>query len=285
VPRPESWAIEEVEAIVADYFAMLEKELSGIPYSKTEHQKALRPLLRDRSVGSIGRKHSNISAILIEQGFPPIRGYKPLFQYQGLLKDIVLEYLDDDAKLSALALRFVDREPEAPLVHDVLGLMTKPPDILESVREALKAQRERRYPRRIDYLALEARNRILGTNGEALVVSYERARLSSIGRDNLADRVEQVSVTRGDGLGYDVLSFDDSARELYIEVKTTQLGATTPFYITPAELSFSAEHADDYALYRVYEFASAPRMFPLHGDVGTTCEMTPAQFMAVPRAR
>lgn len=283
--RRESWSQEEVDAIVADYFSMLEKELRGEPYSKSEHRNVLRPLLRNRSESSIEFKHANISAILIEIGFPPIRGYQPRSQYQGLLKDTVLEYLEDDVELSTLALRFVDREPPTPHVRDVLGLMTKPPEILESVREALTAQRERRYPRRVDYLAREARNRVLGANGEALVVSYERARLSSHGLDNLADRVEHVSVTRGDGLGYDVLSFSDAARELYIEVKTTQLGPMTPFYITPGELSFSAEHADDYALYRVYEFASAPRMFPLHGHVGATCEMTPAQFMAVPRQR
>ena len=270
---------------MADYFSMLEKELRGISYNKTTHRTALRALLRTRSDGSIERKHQNISAILIEIGFPPIRGYQPLSRYQTLLKETVLEYLDDDAELSALALRFADADVEPPRVANILGLMTDPPDILDEVRQALTAQRERRHPRRIDYLEREARNRALGASGEALVVSYERARLSSLGLGNLADRVEHVSITRGDGLGYDVLSFSTLGREQYIEVKTTQLGAMTPFYITPGEVSFSAEHAADYSLYRVYEFSYMPRMFPLHGHIGATCEMTPAQFLAVPRQR
>ena len=41
----------------------------------------------------------------------------------------------------------------------------------------------------------------------------------------LAARVDRVSETRGDGLGYDVLSFETSGRERLIEVKTTNYGA------------------------------------------------------------
>jgi hypothetical protein len=271
----------EVEAVVADYFAMLEKELRGIPYSKTTHRRALAPLLIDRSDGSIERKHQNISAVLIEARFPYIRGYKPLSQYQGLLADVVLAHLEEDAVLSQLALQFAEAAVGSPHISDVLHLMTDAPAVLESVRSALAPRLW--HARRIDYLAREASNRTLGMNGEALVVSYERARLSSLGFDNLAERVEQVSVTRGDGLGYDVLSFASSGRERFIEVKTTRLGPMTPFYVTAGEVRFSAENHSHYSLYRVYEFTSDPRMFALDGRVDATCTITPAQFIAKPR--
>ena len=39
------WSHEEVEAIVADYFKMLDNELRGIHYNKTEHRRALSILL------------------------------------------------------------------------------------------------------------------------------------------------------------------------------------------------------------------------------------------------
>ena len=78
------WSHEEVEAIVADYFKMLDNELRGIHYNKTEHRRALSILLNTRSDGSIERKHQNISAVLIDQGFPYIAGYKPLRNYQQL---------------------------------------------------------------------------------------------------------------------------------------------------------------------------------------------------------
>jgi hypothetical protein len=282
VLRGESWSAEEVEAIVADYLSMLEKELRRVPYNKTAHRNALRPLLRNRSDGSIERKHQNISFILMEAGFFYIQGYKPLSQYQGLLSDVVHEHLEEDAVLSQLAITFAEADVPAPSVDNVLGLMTSPPEILETVRSALAAHPRRRHARRVDYLAREARNRTLGAGGEELVVSYERARLSSLGLDVLADRVEHVSVTRGDGLGYDVLSYSPIGRDRFIEVKTTQLGPMTPFYVTPGELAFSREFAADYSLYRVYQFTTAPRMFSLDGDVGATCSLSPAQYTAVP---
>ncbi len=268
---------------MADYFAMLEKELRGVAYSKTAHRNALRPLLHGRSDSSIEMKRQNISAVLAEARFPYIRGYKPYSRYQHLLADVVLAHLEEDAVLTQLALTFAEAAVLPPRVDNLLGLMTTPPEILESVRSALSAHVERRYARRVDYLAREARNRSLGVEGETLVVSYERARLSSLGHDTLADKVEHVSLTRGDGLGYDVLSFTSDAREHYIEVKTTRLGATTPFYLTPNEVRFSAERPDAYALYRLYEFPTAPRMFSLEGHIEGTCTMTPAQYLAVPR--
>ena len=283
VASGEDWSELEVEAIVADYFSMLEQELRGVPYNKSAHRRALKPLLRERSDGSIEMKHQNISAILIEAGHPYIRGYKPASQYQGLLSDVVLDRLDGDAALRHLAVEFAEAVVQPPQIGDMLSLMTKPPDLLESARIALAAQKRRRQARTIDYLALESRNRAIGFGGEALVVSYERARLSSLGCDTLAQRVQHVAATIGDGLGYDVLSFTVDGRDRFIEVKTTQLGSMTPFYITQNEISFSTENHDRYSLYRVYDFASRPSIFSLDGRVESSCTLRPTQFMALPR--
>lgn len=68
----QSWSIEEVSLIVNDYFDMLIKELSWQVYNKTEHRKNLSKIL-NRSNGSIEFKHQNISAVLIELGYPYIR--------------------------------------------------------------------------------------------------------------------------------------------------------------------------------------------------------------------
>jgi len=79
----------------------------------------------------------------------------------------------------------------------------------------------------------------------------------------------------GDGLGYDILSFDLDGHERYIEVKTTALGAETPFYITSAELDFAQRHADRYALYRVYNVLREPRFFALEGNIAHLLGLTP----------
>jgi hypothetical protein len=56
----DAWSREEVEAAVADYLHMLTLELSGQAYNKSEHRRILQTKLRDRSDGSIERKHQNI---------------------------------------------------------------------------------------------------------------------------------------------------------------------------------------------------------------------------------
>jgi hypothetical protein len=88
------WSRDEVEATVGDYFAMLRDELAGLRVNKAEHNERLRRLLRNRSKGSVEFKYANISAVLTLHGYPYIDGYKPRFNFQALLEQVVLEYLD-----------------------------------------------------------------------------------------------------------------------------------------------------------------------------------------------
>ena len=90
----EDWSREEVEATVGDYFAMLRGELAGLRVNKARHNERLRSLLQGRSKGSVEFKHANISAVLTLHGYPYIDGYKPRFNFQALLEQVVLEYLD-----------------------------------------------------------------------------------------------------------------------------------------------------------------------------------------------
>ena len=85
------WSQEEVEATVSDYLEMLAMELRGQSFNKAEHNRILLSRLNQRSRGAIERKHQNISAVLIDLGYPYIDGYKPLFNYQELLYRVVTE--------------------------------------------------------------------------------------------------------------------------------------------------------------------------------------------------
>jgi hypothetical protein len=70
------WHDDELDAIVADYFNMLDAELSGCPYVKARHRHALVAEI-GRSDGSVEFKYQNISAVLDELGKPWIAGYNP----------------------------------------------------------------------------------------------------------------------------------------------------------------------------------------------------------------
>jgi hypothetical protein len=127
---------------------------------------------------------------------------------------------------------------------------------------------------------LQEENRRRGAQGEELVLEFERDCLRQHRRPDLANRVRWTARDDGDGLGYDILSFDAQGQQRYIEVKTTALGEQTPFYITSAELDFARRHADRYALYRVYDVLGQPRFYALEGDISRVLELTAVTYSA-----
>lgn len=98
------------------------------------------------------------------------------------------------------------------------------------------------------------RNKSIGDSGERFVMKYELERLTKLFPDDESKRPEHVSVTKGDGLGYDIKSFDEKGRVIYIEVKTTTGRFDEGFYFSDNELLFSEGNPDQYHLYRVYKF-------------------------------
>ena len=88
------WTDSENDLIVADYFAMLNAEISGQEYNKSAHRRDLLALLPIRNEGSVEFKHQNISAVLVGLGQPWITGYKPKARFQNSLVDAVLRWLE-----------------------------------------------------------------------------------------------------------------------------------------------------------------------------------------------
>ena len=91
--RGTPWSPQEIEDIVADYFAMLETEMAGGAVVKKAHNRALQNVI-DRSPGSIEYKHQNISAVLAALGLRYIEGYKPAVNYQHALFDAIEARID-----------------------------------------------------------------------------------------------------------------------------------------------------------------------------------------------
>jgi hypothetical protein len=276
------WSREEVEATVADYLAMLSAELAGVPYNKTAHRRKLVKLLDNRSEQAIEFKHANISAVLIDLGFPYIAGYKPRLNYQQLLYDVVSDRLAANPQLLNVAAADADLPIVVPEVDDILSVLTSPPTAPEPDRAVHQSQGRRRSFS-TNYLEREARNRSLGAAGEEFVLNFERARLLSVGKEVLAGRIEHTSRVRGDGEGFDILSFEESGKERLIEVKTTKYGRETPFFVSSNELSVSESYADEYHLYRLFGFRIDPRLFTLCGALAATCRLSASSYLATVR--
>ena len=279
---PGNWSRLEVEAVVADHVAMLEEELQGRDYNKTKHRKLLSAMLDGRSDSSIERKHQNISAILISLEHPWITGYKPLGNYQALLAGVVFDRLSNDDELATLAEQAVLAPAQISHLDEILDRIDDPPDAVELKYPPLK-ERFRipgRTRSRTNYLQLEANNASLGRAGEEFILRFERARLQHLGRESLADRVEHIAVTEGDGAGFDIRSFEPHGADRFIEVKTTAYGKQTPFFVSRNEVAVSNYHARRYHLFRLFKFRVDPRFYPLDGSIEDSCLLKPVQFEA-----
>jgi hypothetical protein len=273
--RGSDWTSIEVEVTVSAYFEMLEASLRGELLNKSARKQAVAAMLNDRSPAAAEYKFRNISAILAEEHVPYISGFTPLYNYQDLLRDVVLLHLWARRSTQIMLEEEVLSEPGVPSVDDILQSLVQPP----------KRKDERPRPTGIirapaDYLLMEAQNRSLGRAGEAFVLHFEQARLVAARREHLAAQVEHVSVSRGDGLGYDILSFSEDGRERLVEVKTTKSGEYMPFYVSRNELAVSTEAAGRYHLYRVFKFGASPKLFVVAGSLDHTCRLEPNSYIA-----
>ena len=275
---PADWSRAEVEATVADYLTMLAAELSGVPYNKAEHRRRLQPLLNNRSEQSIEFKHANISAALIDLGFPYISGYKPRSNYQQLLFELLAERLSGSHQLLQLAAADADLPIVVPEVDDILAIVTAPPAASKEHRASEPAPFRPAFT--TNYLEREARNSSLGGAGEAFVLNFERARLIAAGKETLASKIEHTSQLHGDAEGFDILSFETSGAERLIEVKTTKYGQETPFFVSRNEVSVSESRAPSYHLYRLFAFRGAPQLFMLNGALSATCRLSASTYLA-----
>ncbi|MFF1384672.1 DUF3883 domain-containing protein [Arthrobacter sp. NPDC058288] len=273
------WTVDEVDASVTKYFDMLEMDVQGKAFVKAAIYRELSARFTSRNVNSIERKMSNISAVLVGLGYPHLRGLSPLANYQRSLVESVFGELTRRKSLDAvLEAALSDSVPLGPV--DIVREAGAPPQIITDLLHGQSVAR----PFRRNYLALEAANRALGLAGELAVARREQSYLHSIGRTKLADRVDHVAQTKGDGLGYDVLSFDPAGREKWIEVKTTKYAIDVPFFVTRGEVRVSNSSPELYHLYRLYGFGSpkGTGLYRLQGDLEKSCKLDALTFEAAP---
>lgn len=280
--KPESggWDWLECEFLVGDYMAMLARYLRGEAYNKAEDLRTLRRRLDRRSVESIKDGQRNVSAVLIEMGMPYIPGYKPDFNYPRQLEQVVLSYLAgqpsfvDEIAQTADAVVNTTADDSIPWgrIFD-----PNPPTRIPRVSEARPAY----LAKRVDFSERERRNRKLGSSAEAFIYKLEKERLTQEGRPDLAAEVEWSSRDRGDGLGFDIHSFNAlNDEERFIEVKATHSGKYQPFFISENERAFSNDYAEAFRLYRVYEFGTETRLFVLRGPVEHHVHLIPKNYQA-----
>lgn len=178
------------------------------------------------------------------------------------LCDYIHNYITHDAELLAMyeprRAKYYDSEYHL-LVQDIIYTVyyEKAPELLEPVQLVKPHIFEQQVVCkpielkgvRVDYAGLKQ----IGDLGEQFIFSQEREKVKKYKLPS-SKQVTWVSRDKGDGLGFDILSYDENGKEMYIEVKTTTGEENTSFYISANELEKSKLYAENYYLYRVYLF-------------------------------
>jgi len=272
------WSDAENDLLVADYFDMLAKHRTGIPFVKkhraqdlVEKMEAVGPVRR--KIGAIDPKRMNVSAVLEALGYRPLSGFLPYGNYQHSLVDAVERHL----AISPLVDPSLEEVPEIDAAKLSLAIV-EVPKILPAQPKA--AARLQRLVRKFDPAARDARNRKLGYLGEEAVFHHERENLQAAGRSDLARKVQWTSQELGDGAGYDIFSFTPDGGERLIEVKTTNGPARTPFFLSENERLFSEERPDAFRLMRLFDFSESPAGFELRPPLENSLSLKPTVYRA-----
>ncbi len=138
------------------------------------------------------------------------------------------------------------------------------------------------HARKVNHFKKQINDTKIGLAGEKIVIGYEKKRLIQEGRSDLIKNIEHISLLKGDGAGYDILSYDKDGNKKYIEVKATTGGRDTPFFISDNELQFSISNSTNYCLYRIYdldEINKKASLYIINGDLTKTFEFRPVNYV------
>lgn len=107
-----------------------------------------------------------------------------------------------------------------------------------------------------EFEAIRRRGEENGELGEAEALEYERRRLKSAKRTDLAAKVKWVS--KDDvRLGYDIRSYETDGSDRFVEVKSTQ-GTGKSFHISRNEVRAAEKHGKNYVILRLTKVRDRP---------------------------
>jgi hypothetical protein len=228
---------------------------------------------------------------LIDYPYQPSRGHiKNVMQFLSLCNLIKEEIVKDNELLELHKTRITKREFYDSsfniLTQDIIYAAVWHFHNLEQVgkqKPALKRLRwvdKKIFPKTgkivlkgyfTNFIHNEKEKKRIGDLGELLVLQHEQEKLKSL---SINKNPEHKSKSEGDGLGYDILSYDRQGREVFIEVKTTVYDYDAPFYITANELKKSKQSKDKFFLYRLFDFddrSNSAKYYERQGDLTDLC--------------
>lgn len=245
------WAEWQNDLLVAAYFDLHARQSAGEYVNKANLYRELSiPIARRPK--SIERKMQNVSAVLEAIDYEWATGLAPLRKYQTSLTEAVQRYLDDHPSVA-----YEQVLVPSPGIHpiEVIAPALRPPKIIDPSLE--------RIARKYNRAERDFQNRETGRLGEEFVFNLERQKLVDAGLPKLAEKVEWTARDKGDGVGYDIKSFNRAGDERLIEVKATTGDDRTPFFITRTEYDVAQTNSARWRLVRLFDLNKKPAFFRL----------------------
>ena len=219
---------------------------------------------------------------ILSEAYPQNNNVRPKIrqQLQFLCKANIIERKEQDGQYKLIATELISNNGNDFSTFNVSAVQPPIPK-KEGFREAPMTRFVGKPSPKDDVDRL--RDARLGEAGEQVVLQYERRTLSENGAQQLADKVEHVSKTKGDYIGYDVLSFAPDGREKWIEVKTTRGSKTSKFHISENQVATSEANPDMYQLHRLYDFDFAgqnSKRFIVEGNLRAQLSLFASNYIA-----
>lgn len=145
--------------------------------------------------------------------------------------------------------------------------------------------------RRRDYATELRRNTKQGELTEKLAFDIEKSRLLNhpILKDYVGE-IRHTSLMDGDGAGYDIKSvyYDEKTKEIYdyyIEVKSTNGGIDTPFFLSDNELEVAKERGSAYSIIRFFKNESKSWDYYIINNPYDKIDYRAIQYIVIPKPK
>jgi len=196
---------------------------------------------------------NSLQKIKIEDYINDLTHYKKIITQKSDYDDILNPIHSLSNEDRNILLKQITEKKSLPDIREIVPSLINP-KIIE--RKNIIKNSRKNSAKKIDYLARDTRNRLVGLHAEKIVYKYEYNRLVKIGKNDLAQGIVHESLTN-DNLGYDITSYDvvdGKTITKHIEVKAVNgLPRTFSFFISKNELD-KVKNDPSHEIYIVFNY-------------------------------
>jgi hypothetical protein len=290
VGEVDHWKYEQFQ-LACDFYIQELKQFLLSKESRKQHD-AINYLTTklNKSNKAVRLKMHHISSILVNSDLPYLEYFSPIpcaeiglidWNETQALKTLLVEKFNDPRFVEFLS-SLSDKKDYPTNIEDSLQIESPPEiDVFEHLE--VPEQPSLKIRPKIDYIEREIRNTKLGEAGETWVINFEKKKLVEAGLAQLSNKIVWASKEIGDGLGYDIISYDTDGSKIYIEVKTTSLGKYSAFYLSQKEIEASSALGTRFVIYRIFDFDRSTKFFKVGNNLKDTLDLVATTFRATPR--